>query len=146
MKEAGIKKIPGQSWTTDKNGIVRTFYMDDYEHQDIENIHVELDKLRSEATKLGYSPDVSCVLHPEMTEKEKLTRLWKHSEKLAIAFSLLDKQDKLPIIVRNNLRMCADCHQATKFISKIRNVPIVVRDANRNHCFESGSCSCKDYY
>ncbi|KAJ7952914.1 Pentatricopeptide repeat-containing protein [Quillaja saponaria] len=35
---------------------------------------------------------------------------------------------------------------AIKYISKIVQRKIIVRDSNRFHCFEDGSCSCKDYW
>ncbi|CAF1535787.1 unnamed protein product, partial [Adineta ricciae] len=51
------------------------------------------------------------------------------------------------IQITKNLRVCGDCHQATKLIAAIRRCHIVVRDANRIHHFDpDGHCSCNDYF
>ena len=69
-----------------------------------------------------------------------------HSEKVAIAFMLLNTKPGTPIRVLKNLRVCADCHMAIKLISKVYNREIVIRDNSRFHHFSGGLCSCKDYW
>lgn len=44
------------------------------------------------------------------------------------------------------IQVCGDCHTATKIISKIYNLKIIVRDNSRWHYFENGKCSCNDYF
>ncbi|KAL9276093.1 hypothetical protein ACSQ67_026362 [Phaseolus vulgaris] len=51
----------------------------------------------------------------------------------------------VPIRIVKNLRICDDCHNATKLLSKIYGREIIVRDRNRFHHFQEGSCSCCDY-
>uniref|UniRef100_A0A2P2ITS6 DYW domain-containing protein n=1 Tax=Rhizophora mucronata TaxID=61149 RepID=A0A2P2ITS6_RHIMU len=51
-----------------------------------------------------------------------------------------------PILVIKNLRMCDDCHLAVVLISKVTKRMIIVRDANRFHHFQDGSCSCANYW
>ncbi|CAF3371283.1 unnamed protein product, partial [Rotaria socialis] len=73
--------------------------------------------------------------------------LMGHSEKIAIAFNFI--QEPIPefIQVRNNLRVCFDCHAATKLLAKIRQRDIIIRDANRIHHFQrNGHCSCLDHF
>ncbi|KAG5042884.1 hypothetical protein JHK87_006799 [Glycine soja] len=70
--------------------------------------------------------------------KEKL--LHYHSERLAVAFSLLTCPAGMPIIVKKYLRVCSDCHSALNFISKVTE-----RNISRFHHFSNGSCSCGDY-
>ncbi|KAL5709276.1 Pentatricopeptide repeat-containing protein [Ranunculus cassubicifolius] len=94
---------------------------------------------------MGYIPDTSCVPH-NVEEEEKEEFLYNHSEKFAIAFALLNTDPGVSIQIVKNLRVCPDCHTATKFISKITSRRIIVRDATRFHHFENGSCSCKDYW
>lgn len=84
-------------------------------------------------------------LHFMMYERMEQS-LCHHSEKLAIAFGLMNTSPGTPIRVVKNLRVCGDCHSATKFISKIVQREIVVRDANRYHHFKDGLCSCGDYW
>ncbi|CAF1456534.1 unnamed protein product, partial [Adineta ricciae] len=40
-----------------------------------------------------------------------------------------------------NLRVCGDCHRATKLIAAIRQCEIIVRDANRIHHFHKNGQS-----
>ncbi|KAJ6762961.1 hypothetical protein OIU79_023664 [Salix purpurea] len=93
----------------------------------------------------GYLPDTSVVLH-NIDEEEKETALNHHSEKLAMAFGLISTSPGTPIRVVKNLRICDDCHTATKLLSKIYKRVIIVRDRNRFHHFREGSCSCGGYW
>jgi hypothetical protein len=82
----------------------------------------------------------------DVDEKDKELSLCSHSEKLAIAYGLIHTPSSKPVRVHKNLRVCSDCHTATKLISKVSRKEIVVRDANRFHHFKDGLCSCKDYW
>jgi len=75
----------------------------------------------------GYIPNIIPMLHDvEVDDKELL--LYQHSEKLAIAFKLLNIPLVTIIIIVKNLQECDDYHIATNFISKIVARDIVVRD------------------
>ncbi|XP_037469708.1 pentatricopeptide repeat-containing protein At5g06540-like [Triticum dicoccoides] len=93
----------------------------------------------------GYAPDTSDVLH-DVAEEAKEASLLYHSEKLAIAFGLLRMRPGDTMRVTKNLRVCRDCHEATKLISRVFEREIVVRDRNRFHHFRDGACSCNDYW
>ncbi|ESR60068.1 hypothetical protein CICLE_v10018187mg [Citrus x clementina] len=82
----------------------------------------------------------------DMDNEEKEYNLKHHSEKLAIAFALMNTPAGVPIRVMKNLRVCSDCHVAIKYISEIKNREIVVRDASRFYHFRNGKCSCGDYW
>ncbi|GAA0180905.1 hypothetical protein LIER_30171 [Lithospermum erythrorhizon] len=72
-----------------------------------------------------------------------------HSEKLAIGFALLChgvEKGRKPIFIFKNLRVCGDCHEFIKGLSKVLRKVFLVRDANRFHKFENGTCSCGDYW
>jgi hypothetical protein len=94
---------------------------------------------------LGYIPNTNFVLH-DVEEEVKEQMLFSHSEKLAIAFGLINTYPGTTIRITKNLRVCGDCHNATKFISRIVKREIVMRDANRFHHFKDGLCSCGDYW
>ncbi|PKI61090.1 hypothetical protein CRG98_018535 [Punica granatum] len=94
----------------------------------------------------GYVPEVSEVLLDIDDEEDKKTALSRHSEKLAIAFGIMNTPPGATIRIVKNLRVCGDCHQATKFISKVYSREIIVRDRTRFHHFKDGVCSCKDYW
>jgi hypothetical protein len=93
----------------------------------------------------GYVPDTATVFHDTDSE-EKENSLVNHSEKLAIAFGLMNIPPGSPIRVMKNLRVCSDCHVAIKLISDINNREIIVRDTSRFHHFKHGKCSCGDYW
>lgn len=82
----------------------------------------------------------------DIDEEEKEDALHRHSEKLAIAFGIMKTQARKPIRIVKNLRVCEDCHTATKLISMVFKVELIVRDRNRFHHFKEGSCSCLDYW
>ncbi|KAK4397612.1 Pentatricopeptide repeat-containing protein, chloroplastic [Sesamum angolense] len=113
----------------------------DEAYEIINSMPVGLDRMKRE----GYVPDTTCVLH-NVDEQEKENLLCGHSERLAIAFGLLNTPPGATIRVAKNLRVCNDCHSATKFISKIVDREIVVRDVRRFHHFKDGACSCGDYW
>ncbi|CAN4121340.1 unnamed protein product [Withania somnifera] len=69
-----------------------------------------------------------------------------HSERLAIAFALLNTEIWTDILVIKNLRICGDCHSFVKRVSKIVDRLFIVREATRFHHFRNGTCSCNDYW
>ncbi|PQP94181.1 putative pentatricopeptide repeat-containing protein [Prunus yedoensis var. nudiflora] len=144
MNEQGMKKIPGCSWI-EVNGVVYEFLVGDKSHALSEKIYTKLDELAKELKLAGYVPTTDFVLF-DIEEEEKEHFLGCHSEKLAIAFGLISTAPKDTIRVVKNLRVCGDCHEAIKLISKITERQIILRDNNRFHCFIDGSCSCKNYW
>lgn len=104
-----------------------------------------MDDLNRRAAAIGYVQDRYSLLN-DLEQGQKDPTTYIHSEKLAIAFGLLSLSDTIPIRVIKNLRVCNDCHNWIKFVSKISNRSIVVRDSYRFHHFGDGACSCKDYW
>lgn len=79
-------------------------------------------------------------------EETKENMLWDHSERLAIAFVLINTGPNTIIRITKNLRVCRDCHTVIKLISKITCREIIMRDIRRFHHFRDGFCSCGDYW
>lgn len=144
MKERGIKTNPGIS-TIDLNGIVHEFKMGDGSHPQVKEIYLMLEKIIDKLKMEGYSPIASQVLF-DIEEEDKETALKYHSEKLAIAFGLINTNPETTIRIVKNLRVCEDCHSATKLISKVFERDIIVRDRVRYHHFRNGKCSCNDFW
>ncbi|GMN26943.1 hypothetical protein TIFTF001_044059 [Ficus carica] len=144
MKEMGVRKEPGCSWI-EFGEEVHKFLAGDGSHPQSEKLHEFLENLSVRMKKAGYVPDTSCVLH-DVDEEAKETLLCGHSEKLAIAFGILNTPPGTTIRVAKNLRVCNDCHAAAKVISKIVDREIVLRDVRRFHHFKNGACSCGDYW
>ncbi|XVF46081.1 hypothetical protein PTKIN_Ptkin02bG0259500 [Pterospermum kingtungense] len=144
MKEMGVRKDPGCSWI-EFGDEVHKFIAGDASHPQSEQLHGFIETLSEKMRKEGYVPDTSCVLH-NVDEEEKETLLCGHSEKLAIAFGILNSPPGTTIRVAKNLRVCNDCHEATKYISKVTDREIILRDVRRFHHFSNGRCSCRDYW
>ncbi|KAJ7547987.1 hypothetical protein O6H91_08G112500 [Diphasiastrum complanatum] len=140
MKDVGVIKTPGCSWIEVDNQ-VHTFVAGDASHPQIKEIRAELDRLVGLMKESGYMPDLRFVLHDVADEEE-----CEHSEKLAVVFGLISMPPGTPIRIKKNLRVCGDCHNATKIISKIVGREIIARDANRFHHFKDGFCLCGDYW
>lgn len=144
MKDRHVKKEQGLSWLQIKSQ-VHTFGADDALHPQRNAIDHKLSKIWEEIKKIGFVPDTASVLH-DLDEELKEQLLKHHSEKLAIAFGLLNTPEKSTLTIMKNLRVCNDCHSAIKYISKLVSREIIVRDVTRFHHFKDGSCSCKDYW
>ncbi|OVA02449.1 Pentatricopeptide repeat [Macleaya cordata] len=144
MKETGIKKVPGFS-SIEVNGSVHEFIMGDQSHPQCKEILEMLAEMSKKLKLAGHVANTSAVLL-NIDEEEKETSLTYHSEKLAMAFGLISTAPNTPIRIVKNLRVCDDCHSATKLLSKIYGRVIIVRDRNRFHHFSEGSCSCRDYW
>ncbi|KAL0307340.1 UNVERIFIED_CONTAM: Pentatricopeptide repeat-containing protein, chloroplastic [Sesamum radiatum] len=144
MKQMGVRKEPGCSWI-EFGDEVHKFLAGDTSHPQSEQLYEFLSDLFTRMKREGYVPDTTCALH-NVDEQEKENLLCGHSERLAIAFGLLNTPPGATIRVAKNLRVCNDCHSATKFISKIVDREIVVRDVRRFHHFKDGACSCGDYW
>ncbi|KAJ7536588.1 hypothetical protein O6H91_12G075300 [Diphasiastrum complanatum] len=143
-KERYVFKQPGHSWI-EMNNKMHRFVVNDEEHPQINEIHEQLERLYKQMRQIGYVPNTRFVLHDVEKEDQELS-LNHHSERLAIAFGLISSPPGTPLRILKNLRVCGDCHTATKFISKITGRSLTVRDASRFHHFEDGVCSCKDYW
>ncbi|MQL92875.1 hypothetical protein Taro_025510 [Colocasia esculenta] len=144
MDDRRVVKKPGSSWI-EVGRKVHRFLVGDESHPRIKEIHVKLDKLSARMKEEGYVPDTIFVLH-DIEEEQKEQNLVHHSEKLAVAFGIIATPPQTSIKVFKNLRICGDCHTAIKFISRIAEREIIVRDSSRFHHFKHGRCSCKDYW
>ncbi|GLT55016.1 hypothetical protein SLA2020_281700 [Shorea laevis] len=144
LKDKGMKKVPGCT-SIEVDSVVHEFLVGGKEHPLSKDIYEMLDETDRLLEMAGFVPDTSEVLH-DMDEEWKEGALSHHSEKLAIAFGLISTKPGTTIRIVKNLRVCGNCHSATKLISKIFNREIIARDRNRFHHFKDGSCSCKDYW
>eukprot|EP01018_Ginkgo_biloba_P029873 Gb_06985 [translate_table: standard] len=131
MKDKGAKKNPGCSWIEVKN-TVHQFVVDDRSHPKTEEIYSTLERLVGLMKEAGYVADTNFVLH-DVEEEHKKHILCHHSEKLAITFGLISTSCGTPIRIFKNLRVCGDCHNAIKFISKIVGREIIfIAELNQN--------------
>jgi hypothetical protein len=145
MELVGVHKEPGCSWIEIKDSIY-VFYAGDLSCErgdEVISLLRELERRMMERGCVGGSTGLVFV-DVEQEVKEKIVGL--HSERLALAFGLISIPKGVTIRVMKNLRICSDCHEAFKLISKIVERDFVVRDVNRFHHFKDGSCTCKDFW
>lgn len=144
MKSKGIEKTPGCS-SIEISNTIHEFISGDKSHPRYDDICAELEELCMRMSKEGYRAETTEVLY-DIDEEEKEHALGHHSEKLAIGLGLISTAPGTTLRIVKNLRVCADCHSATKLISKVCKREIVVRDRVRFHHFKDGVCSCNDFW
>lgn len=134
MKERGVRKKPGCSWIEIDNRI-HVFVADDLNHPQIEEVMAVLERLIERIEAVGY------------VNQDGFSRSTRHhSEKLAMAFGLMNNPPWMPIHIMKNLRICGDCHSVIKLASLVCEKEFIVRDAIRFHHFKHGACSCREYW
>ncbi|KAL5713423.1 hypothetical protein ACHQM5_015497 [Ranunculus cassubicifolius] len=144
MKERSLSKLPGRS-SIELNGVIHEFLACDGSHPQMKEIYHMWDEIEEKLRNVGYIPMTKKLLL-DLEEEEKETAIRWHSEKLAITFGLINSEPGMQIRVIKNLRVCEDCHTATKIISKVFSREIIMRDRTRFHFFKNGVCTCGDYW
>ncbi|KAM3391642.1 hypothetical protein ACQJBY_012997 [Aegilops geniculata] len=161
MRRRGLRKQGGCSWV-EVGKEAHFFYGGDATHPraaDIRRVLLDVENRMRE--QLGYSAGSSAhavALH-DVDEESRAEGLRAHSERLAVGLWLLHHGEhhhgdgeeeevgrREVIRVYKNLRVCGDCHEFFKGLSRVVGRAMVVRDANRFHRFQDGSCSCRDYW
>ncbi|KAM2654309.1 hypothetical protein EV2_025828 [Malus domestica] len=141
MRKRGLTVDPGCSWVEVK-GKVHAFLSGDNLHPQFKEINAVMDGFYEKMRSAG-------VKEPETRptgefEASKAEIFCGHSERLAVAFGLINTAPGMPIWVTKNLYMCQSCHSTIKFISKVVRREISVRDTEKFHHFKDGSCTCGD--
>nr|KYP41761.1 Pentatricopeptide repeat-containing protein At2g15690 family [Cajanus cajan] len=135
------KKQSDINMLEEKNRVTEYRYSIPYK----EEAREKLGGLSGQMREAGYVPDTRYVLH-DIDEEEKEKALQYHSERLAIAYGLISTPPRTTLRIIKNLRICGDCHNAIKIMSKIVGRELIVRDNKRFHHFKDGKCSCGDYW
>ncbi|KAJ1288697.1 hypothetical protein BS78_02G108000 [Paspalum vaginatum] len=144
MREWRVRKEPGQSWIHLKNDVHR-FVARDTSHPRSAEIYAYLEKMMERLKEMGYTSRTDLAVH-DVEEEQREASLKFHSEKLAISFGIISTPVGATLRIFKNLRVCEDCHEAIKFISRATEREIIVRDLYRFHHFKDGQCSCKDFW
>eukprot|EP00257_Ricinus_communis_P019649 XP_015578697.1 pentatricopeptide repeat-containing protein At1g71420 [Ricinus communis] len=148
MRGSRVKKEPGLSWIEIDN-TVHEFASGGRRHPQRKAICCRLDVLIGQLKEKGYVPETSSAMH-DIEEEHKEEQLYHHSEKLALAFAVMNEGSQncgdSVIKIMKNIRICVDCHTFMKLASNLLHKEIIVRDSNRFHRFKNGTCSCYDYW
>ncbi|OMO66902.1 hypothetical protein COLO4_30288 [Corchorus olitorius] len=132
MSEKRLRKSPSQSWVEIRNK-VHLFVAGERSHPQINEIYKKLESLEAEFKNHRH--------HQGMGVGDS----YYHSEKLALAFALLNTPSKTPIRIVKNSSICKDCHNFIKFVTHLIDKEIIVREGKRLHSFRKGECSCTSY-
>lgn len=144
MLEKAVKKEPGKSWI-ELDQTLHAFHASDRSHPRRTEVSAKVRELSIKMKEAGYVPELSCVLH-DVDDEQKEKILQGHSEKLALAFGMICTSEGTPVRIIKNLRICVDCHNFAKFLSKVYGREVCLRDKNRFHHIVAGTCSCGDYW
>ncbi|KAL0726493.1 hypothetical protein Bca4012_022586 [Brassica carinata] len=107
--------------------------------------YLALKGLKEHMVELGYVPESKLALH-DVDKESKDENLFNHTEKFAFVSSFLNSPARSPVRVLKNLRVCVDCHNALKLMSKVVGRQLISRDVKRYHHMQDGVCSCRDYW
>ncbi|KAG9439973.1 hypothetical protein H6P81_020138 [Aristolochia fimbriata] len=140
MKNKGLQKIPGCSFL-EIGTKVYSFIADDRCCFETVKVYEALQALDEHVKNIG-------IANKDGFDIKILTRGQYHSERLAIAFAIMMKVHEKEVAIRitKNLRVCKDCHDYTKLVSKACKIELIVRDSHRFHHFKDGCCTCGDYW
>ncbi|RLN29267.1 pentatricopeptide repeat-containing protein [Panicum miliaceum] len=141
MRDKGLDHDYGCSWVEVK-GVVHAFLTDDESHPQIREINTVLEGIYERMKASGCAPVESHS--PEDKEVSKDDIFCGHSERLAVAFGLINTAPGTLVSVTKNQYTCQSCHRILKMISNIVRRDIIVRDSNQLHHFKDGSCTCGD--
>ncbi|OEL14303.1 Pentatricopeptide repeat-containing protein [Dichanthelium oligosanthes] len=141
MRDKGLDHDSGCSWVEVK-GVVHAFLTDDESHPQIREIKTVLEGIYERMKASGCAAVESHS--PEDKEVSKDDIFCGHSERLAVAFGLINTAPGTPVSVTKNQYTCQSCHGILKMISNIVRRDIIVRDSKQLHHFKDGSCTCGD--
>jgi len=145
MSALGIKKIPGIVNVTVKSFNETTpkarWVANNTDHKEYSLIEKTLMNMFALLKNNGYVVDRRWLLQESDNPDECF-----HSEMLAIAWALVNSPTHTAIFLSKNLRICGNCHEASKLVSVLYGRDIYARDANRHHHFSDGKCSCGGYW
>ncbi|CAK9181402.1 unnamed protein product [Ilex paraguariensis] len=143
MTEKKLKKLKDWSWISIRDKVY-SFKRDERLHQQCKGVDKLLGDLLEKARTLGYEPQGSSEITDEENVEITLSTI-HHSEKLALAFGLLNTPNAGPIRIIKSISTCRDCHNFMKFISVCIEREIIIRDSKCLHRFVNGQCSCRDF-
>ena len=115
------------------------------DHRQFFKIEGMLKVLILKILKAGYVMNTNILLQ-DVSDDMKKVILYHHIEKMAIVFGLMRTNPGIVIRITKNLSICDDCHSACKFISKVFQRVLLIKDANCFHVFQDEVFSYRDYW
>ncbi|KAK8958805.1 Pentatricopeptide repeat-containing protein [Platanthera guangdongensis] len=131
VKVSDIKKKAKNSDTTELANRFckqREYRAGERSHPEDDLVYDQIRGLLPQLKDAGYVPEIKCVLH-DIDKESREEALLYHSERLALAYALMTTPARQTVRIMKNLRVCVDCHNALKIISKIVGRLVIARDA-----------------
>ncbi|KAF5175140.1 Pentatricopeptide repeat-containing protein, partial [Thalictrum thalictroides] len=119
-KKSGLGEVPPR--------MVCEFKAGDKSFPEEKKIYALLKGVSAHMKEAGHLPSTGAVLH-DVDEETKEEALLSHSERLAVAHGLIGTAPRQTIRIIKYLRVCVDCHNFLKVISKVVSRTFIVRDA-----------------
>ena len=142
MESKGLVKERGSSYV-EARGEVHEFSAG---HKVNGEIRAKLEEIVGRLELEGYMVNTRCVFG-ELEGEERRKAVLMHSEKLALAFSLIDGTASKGVVrIAKNHRVCEDCHAFMGKFSGVFKIEVVLREKSRFHHFRDGSCSCNGFW
>ncbi|RDX91093.1 Pentatricopeptide repeat-containing protein, chloroplastic/mitochondrial, partial [Mucuna pruriens] len=123
MSDKGVTKEPGCS-LIEIDGVVHEFFAGDTTHPQSENIYKFVNEIEEKLESIGYLPDYSGAPMVDEVSDGKPNTLRLHSERLAIAFGILNSRPGVPIRVFKNLRLIAHAPALVGWCFQDQDIPI----------------------
>uniref|UniRef100_A0A6B2L3L9 DYW domain-containing protein n=1 Tax=Arcella intermedia TaxID=1963864 RepID=A0A6B2L3L9_9EUKA len=138
-----LKEKKGGAWTWVGSNL--HWFGEENPHPEMENVSNKALEIFNTLSNAGYTPQAS----PQSPKEEMLEKeLCGHLEMQAIALALMKMEEmgevKEQVVVFKNMSVCVDCHEASKWISKVFGKTIKLKESRRWHVFKDGVCSCSD--
>jgi hypothetical protein len=109
LDQSNMKKVIGYSIFQQK------FRAHDRSHLRSSEIYQELDRLTNQLIGHGYKHDEASITRQLRNDETAQSALCRHSERLAIAFNLIQRPIPTRIEIVKNLRVCGDCCEFNKY-------------------------------
>ncbi|CAA0397248.1 unnamed protein product [Arabidopsis thaliana] len=145
VKSSDLVKEKLQRMAKGPNYGIRYMAAGDISRPENRELYMALKSLKEHMIEIGYVPLSKLALH-DVDQESKDENLFNHNERFAFISTFLDTPARSLIRVMKNLRVCADCHNALKLMSKIVGRELISRDAKRFHHMKDGVCSCREYW
>ncbi|KAL6206030.1 hypothetical protein ACLB2K_023281 [Fragaria x ananassa] len=131
MRDRGVAKTPGCSWVQLRNRVY-TFVAGDRSNEHSEKIYKFLKEMGEKMRLAGFVPNTDFVLQ-DVDQEEKVGTLCNHSEKLAVAFAMLNLNGESTIRDYVNVNECGyimqdQCHPEFKALESLDGFRLIIVD------------------
>ncbi|XP_072970323.1 pentatricopeptide repeat-containing protein At3g13880-like [Typha angustifolia] len=145
MRERGVTKESAVSWI-EIGASVHSFAIERNFYRESNVVYQKLEQMLANVKQRTIHSGLKILELEYQSNKWNESLMNSHDELLAVALGMSILPASVSIRVMKNQVVCRDCHTMLKLFSESEKREIVLRDPIRFHHFNSGSCSCGDYW